>query len=101
MLGTCKFALSKLSKTESLGVANIETDVQRYSQTGSRVQGAQHKRPRNVTRLDLSNTRRKHCKQRTNNNCALAMAIHDLELTIMAELFYYKFLTFLNREDRS
>ena len=31
----CKFAFSMLSKTESPGVANIETDVQRYNQTGS------------------------------------------------------------------
>ena len=34
-LGTCKFVLSMLSKTESPGVSNIETDNQRNSQTGS------------------------------------------------------------------
>ena len=31
----CKFVFSMLGKTESQGVANIETDDQRYSQTGS------------------------------------------------------------------
>ena len=33
--GTCKFVFSKLSKTKSTGVANIETDYQRYNQTVS------------------------------------------------------------------
>ena len=31
----CKFMFSMLSKTESPGVTNIETDDQRYIQTGS------------------------------------------------------------------
>ena len=34
-LGTCRFMFSMLSKTESPGVMNIETDYHRYSHTGS------------------------------------------------------------------